>query len=47
MNWFRHNWQLKLLAFVLALFLWLVLYLNPPASGPQSDLWPPVRPLVH
>jgi hypothetical protein len=35
MNWFRDNWELKLVALSLALFLWLVLYLNPP-SVPKS-----------
>jgi hypothetical protein len=41
MNWFRDNWQIKLMAFSLALFLWLVLYLNPPVSDFRPTAWPP------
>ncbi|HRY29624.1 MAG TPA: hypothetical protein P5079_06245 [Elusimicrobiota bacterium] len=41
MNWWRENWQLKLVAFALALFLWIVLYLNPPETDIHSVSWPP------
>ncbi len=44
MNWFQTNWQLKAVAFILALFLWLVLYLNPPSPAPQILQWPAAAP---
>lgn len=42
MNWLRDNWELKLVALSLALFLWLVLYLNPPSVADfRPAAWPP------
>ncbi|MGQ0644838.1 MAG: hypothetical protein ACT4O3_05040, partial [Elusimicrobiota bacterium] len=34
MDWLKHNWKLKLISLALAILLWLVLHLVPPAHDP-------------
>jgi YbbR domain-containing protein len=43
MNWLKNNWELKLLALVLAVFLWLVLYFSPPAPDIKHARQPAFR----
>jgi hypothetical protein len=42
MNWLKNNWQLKLMALGLALFLWLVLHYSAPVTSLSvpSAGWP-------
>ncbi len=41
MRWFTYNWQLKLLALGLSVFLWLVLHYKAPVRTPLPPMaWP-------
>lgn len=45
MDWMKHNWQIKLVALALAVFLWLVLHITTPVNPPwvEPGDWPSGR----